>query len=278
MTGKPVCLATRSAVRWRVPDSVVSMLLSGTSWVAARRIRVPSRSRTTAPSILHSSRTRVAENSTSRTKPPVQIESTTRSKPSTMRAPVRPRRMRSRLSRSSVPGATAARAARSSSSSFRSITSLFAMGAPSASTRVGRSLDGADGWRARWSPTGEAAHRLDGARDVGDLAGTDAGGQRGVGEAACGHESVTEAEPRGLGEAPVEARDATHLPGQADLTEGDDVGGQRLVDDRGGDGADDGEVGRRLRDAHTTDGGREDVAGADRCAGPLVEDGDDHRE
>ncbi len=79
MTGKPVCLATRSAVRWRVPDSVVSMLESGTSCVAARRMRVPSRSSTTAPSILQSSRTRVAENSTSSTKPPVQIESTMRS-------------------------------------------------------------------------------------------------------------------------------------------------------------------------------------------------------
>ena len=45
-TGNPVCLATRSAVRCRVPDSVVSMVGSGTSWVAARRIRVTSRSRT----------------------------------------------------------------------------------------------------------------------------------------------------------------------------------------------------------------------------------------
>jgi hypothetical protein len=31
MTGTPVCLATRSAVRWRVPDSVVGMAGSGTS-------------------------------------------------------------------------------------------------------------------------------------------------------------------------------------------------------------------------------------------------------
>ena len=38
ITGKPVCLATRSAVRCRVPDSVVSIDGSGTSWAAARRI------------------------------------------------------------------------------------------------------------------------------------------------------------------------------------------------------------------------------------------------
>ena len=43
------------------------------SWVAARRMRVPSRSRTIAPSILASSRSRVAENSTSSGKPPVQM-------------------------------------------------------------------------------------------------------------------------------------------------------------------------------------------------------------
>ncbi len=59
-TGKPVCFATRSAVRCRVPDSLVSMLGSGTSWAAARRIRVTSRSQTMAPSILASSRRRVA--------------------------------------------------------------------------------------------------------------------------------------------------------------------------------------------------------------------------
>ena len=78
-TGKPVCLATRSAVRWRVPDSLVSICGSGTSCVAARRMRVTSRSSTMAPSIFASSRSRVAENSTSSGKPPVEMVSTTRS-------------------------------------------------------------------------------------------------------------------------------------------------------------------------------------------------------
>ena len=41
-TGNPVCFATRSAVRCRVPDSLVSIRGSGTSWVAARRMRVTS--------------------------------------------------------------------------------------------------------------------------------------------------------------------------------------------------------------------------------------------
>src|SRR6476620_10813120 len=55
----PVCLATRSAVRCRVPDSLVSIEGSGTSWVAARRMREASRSSTMPPSILASSRCRV---------------------------------------------------------------------------------------------------------------------------------------------------------------------------------------------------------------------------
>ena len=65
MTGKPVCLATRSAVRWRVPDSSDGIDGSGIRCTAARTMRVPSLDSTTAPSILHSSRSRVAENSTS---------------------------------------------------------------------------------------------------------------------------------------------------------------------------------------------------------------------
>ena len=76
MTGRPVCLFTRSAVRWRVPDSSVGIAGSGTSCTAARRILVQSRSTTMAPSILASSRSRVALNSTSRTKPPVHMVST----------------------------------------------------------------------------------------------------------------------------------------------------------------------------------------------------------
>ena len=76
-TGSPVCLLTRSAVRCRVPDSSVKIAGSGTSWTAARRIRVQSRSTTIAPSIFASSRSRVALNSTSSTKPPVDSWSTT---------------------------------------------------------------------------------------------------------------------------------------------------------------------------------------------------------
>src|SRR5919107_328251 len=115
MTGKPDCLATRSAVRCRVPDSSDGIDGSGIRCTAARTMRVPSLDSTTAPSILHSSRRRVAENSTSSGKPPVQMLSTTESYPSTISAPVRPRRIRSSPSRSAVPGAINARLARNGS-------------------------------------------------------------------------------------------------------------------------------------------------------------------
>ena len=64
------------------------------------------------PSSLHSSRSRVAVNSTSRTKPPVHIGSTVLSMPRTISPPVLPRRIRSRPSRRAVPGATALSVAR----------------------------------------------------------------------------------------------------------------------------------------------------------------------
>ncbi len=112
MIGKPVCTATRCAVRCRVPDSDVSIDASGRSWTAARRMRVADSSSTTAPSILASSRSRVEEKATSSSNPPEQIDSTTSSYPTTMRAPVRPRRIRSSPSRSAVPGAMARRMAR----------------------------------------------------------------------------------------------------------------------------------------------------------------------
>ncbi len=105
-TGKPVCRATRSAVRCRVPDSSVGMLGSGTKCTAARTIRAPSVDSTTPPSILANSRSLVAANSTSIGNPPVQSVSTTLSYPSTIKAPVFPRRMRSNPSLRAVPGAT----------------------------------------------------------------------------------------------------------------------------------------------------------------------------
>ena len=76
ITGYPVCLATRSAVRCRVPDSSVGTPGSGTSWTAARTIVRAAASSTIAPSILASSRRRVGENSTFSSNPPEHMPAT----------------------------------------------------------------------------------------------------------------------------------------------------------------------------------------------------------
>ena len=137
MTGKPVCWATRSAVRCRVPVSSDGIEWSGIRWTAARWIRVMSRSTMIAPSILASSRRPVAVNGTSRVKPPVEIASTVLSLPSTIRAPVRPRRIRSSPSRRAVPGAIEASVARRRScSSVRSVATTPSL--VPAATAVGR--------------------------------------------------------------------------------------------------------------------------------------------
>ena len=65
--------ATRSAVRWRVPVSVVGTFGFGTRWTLARAMRLASAARMMAPSILASSDSRCGLNSASSRKPPEQI-------------------------------------------------------------------------------------------------------------------------------------------------------------------------------------------------------------
>ena len=117
MTGKPVCLATRSAVRCRVPDSSVGIDGSGTSCTAARRIRVTSldERRSRRPSCTAraagSRRTRRPARSRRCTSPRPSCRSRARSGRRCGRAGSAPGRRAA-----SVPGATAARVARSRSS------------------------------------------------------------------------------------------------------------------------------------------------------------------
>ncbi len=80
-TGTSIDRATRSAVRWRVPVSVVGIEASGIRWTFARAIREASAARMMAPSILASSERRWGLNSASSRNPPEQIESTSRTVP-----------------------------------------------------------------------------------------------------------------------------------------------------------------------------------------------------
>ena len=108
-TGTLACNAMRSAVRCRVPVSMVGNCAEGVKWTPAARMVVKSLSTTMPPSIFANSRSPVGVKSVFTLKPPVEIWSTTGLLPSTISAPVRPARMRSKPSRSGVPGASRAR-------------------------------------------------------------------------------------------------------------------------------------------------------------------------
>ena len=179
-----------------------------------------------APSILASSRRPVAVKGTSRVKPPVEIESTVLSWPSTIRAPVRPRRIRSSPSRSGVPGAIEARVARSRScSSMRSATGpprsvrrapvhrrVKCRGAAERcqSGGVSPSVEQRAERRRRPRPPRRPS-TVAPARDAA-LAGE---------RAAARHDGHLEAQPGGLGDALRQVADPAQLAGQPDLADRD---------------------------------------------------------
>jgi hypothetical protein len=111
ITGTHSDLATRSAVRCRVPVSEVGTVGSGTRCTLARAMRLASAARMIAPSIFATSWRRWGVNPASRRKPPEQICSTSVPSPTTMSAPLPDWRTRSIPSRKDCPGATDARAA-----------------------------------------------------------------------------------------------------------------------------------------------------------------------
>ncbi len=109
-TGTSIERATRSAVRCRVPVSVVGIEASGTRCTLARAMREASPARMIAPSIFASSEIRCGLNSESSRNPPEQIERTSGPSSTTTSAPRFARRIRSSPSRSGRPGAAIASA------------------------------------------------------------------------------------------------------------------------------------------------------------------------
>ena len=116
ITSAPVCLATRSAVRCRVPVSDEAIVGSGISWMLADTIRVADAFRMIAPSIFASSYRNCAENGLSSWSPPENRNCSSVASPITIRAPRWPLMMSSIPWRSSVPGAMRRSAATSAGS------------------------------------------------------------------------------------------------------------------------------------------------------------------
>src|SRR5215469_8796922 len=279
MTGKPVCRAARSAVRCRVPDSCVGSAGSGTSCTAARRIRRAPVSSTIAPSILASSRSRVAENSASSSKPPEQMRWTAASEPTTIKAPVLPRTMRSSPSRRAVPGATIASAARrrSSPTMLTECTYLSALAVTrslvTGKVRSERRDDGrahvCDG-RDPNAPSA-AVGRSYGLQAPGS-GGCDSGRQARSG----GNDRAAEADPLRLGNSPLQAGDPADLAGQSDLTDGYQIGWHADIRDGAGDRQAHGQVDRRLGQPSAADAGGEHIAAADSHARAPLQDCQHH--
>ena len=200
-------------------------------------------------------------------KPPLLIDSTTLSLPSTMSAPVRPRRIRSSPSRSAVPGATAARVALSRSSSVRSTGVTTAPCPPARRPRPARPL-----WPvgSRGSLTAAGPRR----------AGTSSAATTAPATSA----TSTTRSPSGIGPEPRTPRgvNATRNPSRAASASRRGIpdtgrsspasptspkatacGGRAAVDDGAGDAERDGEVGGRLAEAHAADRRDVGVAAAD---------------
>ena len=81
--------------------------------------------------------------------------------------------------------------------------------------------------------------------------------------AAARDEAAREAEPVQLGQALIELIDGTDLAGQADLADGGERVGRRLVQRGGGDGDGDGQIGRRLVQPQAADDVQVDVRRAE---------------
>src|SRR5207247_348566 len=86
-------------------------------------------------------------------------------------------------------------------------------------------------------------------------------------------ERAAEALARGFGEAALDAGHRTDLAAQAHLSKEERVGRHRTIVDRGDEGGKDGEVGRRLYEAHAAGNVDEDVQAAKRQAAAALEHG-----
>ena len=197
ITGTSIERATRSAVRWRVPVSLVGTFGLGTRWTLARAMRLASAARMMAPSILASSDRRWGLKTASSRNPPEQMLSTSGPSPTTTSAPILALTMRSSPSRRGVPGAAWASAACTAALRRAAIRRVLGR-SHGTSLRHGGRARRRRGRRPRARPAR--------ARCRGDVVG----GRR-------GHEGPAEPEPGRLGQPARRLADLAHLAAEADL-------------------------------------------------------------
>ena len=237
-----------------------------------------------APSILASSRSPVAVNGTSRVKPPVEIDSTVLSWPSTISAPVRPRRIRSSPSRSEVPGAIDAKRARRSAErlssrslgmpatagSLGSLTGQVRIGRPSASSRSAWSTRRAARRAEAMSGTSMHPHAVDGARRPGAT-------RRLARARRAPPPPRSRAAPPRRSAAAGRGPGAARRPGRSRPSPPRPCGAGCVASGRG-EGHRDGQVAGRLDDPRAADGRGEHVVGVQPDAAVLLQHGEHHRD
>src|SRR3954452_14548628 len=192
MTGTAIERATRSAVRWRVPVSLVGTFGFGTRCTFARAMRLASAARMIAPSIFASSLKRCGLNAASSRNPPEQMLSTSGPSPTTTSAPMPACRIRSSPSRSGMPGATAA-----------SASSMLTLRRGDIVTSLRDEAGLLDGLTHRGD-----AHERDAVRPF---------------RRRLRDDGAAEPEPRRLGQPPRRLRHLAQLTAEPDLAAGDEI-------------------------------------------------------
>src|SRR5579883_870165 len=272
ITGTSIERATRSAVRCRVPVSLVGMLALGTRCTLARAMREASRARMMAPSIFASSDSRWGVNSASRRNPPLQMESTAASSPTTTRAPRWACRIRSRPSRRAVPGATSPNASMRRWSGWSTTAASYPGGPATPPRRTGSHV----GEVGRLGGPDAAGRTLDRGQPLEERADPDQLERPATLGGCSRDEGAREPEPGGLVEAPLGRRHLAHLSGQSDLAEGHEVRRERATRRRRGHGEGEGEIGGRLGGPDPAGGRHEHLAPGEVETGAALEDGEQH--
>src|SRR5665811_1452573 len=237
-------------------------------WTPARRMRLASLSRMMAPSILANSRSPVAVNGTSSAKPPVEIDSICRSYPTTISAPVRPRRTRSRPSRSAVPGATEARLAR-----MRAAASDFSMlPSPNVAMLLQDLMNGTrtvygSAWRIEYTQS---------RRYIVDLGDSQVAVGRSVDVGSGRNDRVPEADSLRFAQSSGDCANFAYLAGQSDFTNGNEIGRQHLAPMRRSRGDGNRKIDRRLNQTRSADRCGVDVIVAQFEVAMLGQHSQDH--
>src|SRR5437773_1982796 len=176
--------------------------------------------------------------------------------------------------RSAYPGGNATTTWRTSGWPVNGRSARSSIGTP----RIGRNCFGSPGPARTPAPAATTTTPTSGCETTGEL--TDSlqpdhlhVAARAAPPRARRQERAAEALARGFGEAALDAGHRTDLAAQAHLSKEERVGRHRTIVDRGDEGGKDGEVGRRLYEAHAAGNVDEDVQAAKRQAAAALEHG-----